>query len=218
LRRAWDPRKPTKLKVGEAVALQKELAQRVITRSELPDRLSCVAGFDAAYSAGRTIVAAALLSYPSLEPEELAVVRLKTPFPYVPGLLGFREVPGALRALGKLRGKPDVCLADGHGVAHPRKCGFASLLGLYSGIPTIGVAKSHLYGDIVGDRILDKKGEEIGRVIRPAGKKSLYVSVGHKLSLDDAIRIVQSCITEEGLKPIVIAHREVSKRKWSPSK
>lgn len=190
----------------------------MLTSSKLPKKLSRVAGFDATYVSGRTVAAAVLLDYPSLKVEDVSAVALKTPFPYVPGLLGFREAPGVLRALKKLERRPQVCIADGHGLAHPRKCGLATLLGLYSGIPTIGVAKSLLFGDVLGDRILDKAGTEIGRIVQTPRGRKLFVSVGHKVSLADSVRIVRSCLTEEGLKPVVEAHRQVSRRKWSLSR
>lgn len=215
---AWDPWKPSRITIREAVALQRQLARKVSTRSRLPKKVSRVAGLDATYVSGKTLAAAALLDYPSLEVREVAMAMTRTPFPYVPGLLAFREAPGVLKALKKLRSRPHVCLADGHGVAHPRKCGLACLLGIYSGIPTIGVAKSHLYGDIINHRILDETGAEIGRIVQTSKRKNLYVSVGHKISLDDAVSIVRGCLTKEGLKPIMAAHEEVSSRKWSLSK
>jgi deoxyribonuclease V len=142
-----------------------------------------------------------VLELPSLRVVESGSVVDRARFPYVPGLLSFRELPPLLGAFRKLRTTPDVVIVDGQGVAHPRRCGIASHLGLVLDLPTIGCAKSRLIGDHrePGRRrgsacdLLDD-GEVIGRVVRTRdGVAPLYVSVGHKIPLDDAVALVLQC-------------------------
>jgi deoxyribonuclease V len=136
-------------------------------------------------------------------------------FPYIPGLLSFREGPVVVRALRKLRHKPDVCIVDGHGLAHPRRFGLACHVGLVTDRPTIGVAKSRLFGTEAGETLADLEGDIIGSVLQ-FNKKRLYLSVGHKISLEDATKIVRRCVIGQSLEPIVLAHQEATKLRWSP--
>jgi deoxyribonuclease V len=103
---------------------------------------------------------------------------------------------------------------DGHGLAHPRRFGLACYVGLIMNIPTIGVAKSRLFGAEDGETLVNPEGNVIAKVLQ-INKKSLYVSVGHKISLEAATRIVKHCITRRGLEPIVLAHQEANKLRWS---
>jgi deoxyribonuclease V len=138
------------------------------------------------------------LSYPELEIVEVEAFETDLCFPYVPGLLSFREAPPIIELFGKLRNKPDLLVVDGQGVAHPRRLGIASHLGLWLGIPTIGCAKSRLcgthddIGGFAGSRVALKDGEEvIGEVLRSrAGSRPLYISVGHKINLEKAVEWV----------------------------
>jgi deoxyribonuclease V len=164
-----------------------------------------VAGTDVAFEKKNTITRAAVasLSYPSLELVEYKIARRPTSFPYVPGLLSFREIPAIIDALDQLEGQPDLVLCDGQGIAHPRRFGLACHLGVLTGLPTIGVAKSRLIGD--HDAVPDKKGswvplvhrdETIGAVLRTrTGVKPLYISAGHRVSLETAIEYVLGCLT-----------------------
>jgi deoxyribonuclease V len=187
---------------AQARELQLELARRI----ERQDRLGAVrhvAGIDVGFEeSGRvTRAAVALLSFPDLALVEHAVARVPTSFPYVPGLLSFREAPAALAALGLLAGAPDLILYDGQGIAHPRRCGIASHVGLLADVPSIGVAKTRLTGEygMVADcrgawSPLVDRGETIGAVLRTrAGTKPLFVSVGHRVGLDSAIAWVMAC-------------------------
>lgn len=173
-----------------------------------------VAGADGAYDDENASGAAVLIEYATLKPIETTTARARVTFPYVPGLLSFREGPMVVRALRKLKIKPDVCIVDGHGLAHPRRFGLACYVGLVTNLPTIGVAKSRLFGAEVGETLLDLEGNVIARILRSNGK-SLYVSVGHKISLEDATRIVQHCVTRRGLEPILLAHQEANRLRWS---
>lgn len=187
-----------------AIALQSRLKTKVVTRDRL-GRVRYVAGTDVGFEKGGRITraAVAVLTFPALELADWAVVRRPTGFPYVPGLLSFREIPAILEALARLTARPDLVLCDGQGLAHPRRCGLASHLGLVTGLPTIGVAKSRLIG-VYHDpprrrgawSPLRDDGEIIGAVLRSrAGVKPIYVSIGHRVSLESAVSYTMACVT-----------------------
>jgi len=206
----------------QAVALQHRLRSRVV-RLGGPRTIKLVAGTDVGFERGGGITraAVALLSFPALELVDYAIARLPTRFPYVPGLLSFREVPALLAALRLLRGEPDLILCDGHGYAHPRRFGIASHLGVYLGLPSIGVAKSRLIGEH-GQPVqrrgawvpLKDKGETIGAVLRTRPyTQPIYVSIGHRVSLPQAVRYVMACATAYRLPETTRwAHRLASGR------
>lgn len=206
--------------VAAARAIQETLRQHVITQDRLR-RPRTVAGVDVGFEeAGRlTRAAVAVLDFPGLTLYEFAVVRRRTRFPYVPGYLSFRETPPVLAALDRLRTLPDLLLCDGQGYAHPRRFGFACHLGLLTDIPSIGVAKSRLIGE--HGRLPRKKGawvplledgERIGAVLRTrTGVQPLYVSIGHRISLETAIDYVLRCTTRYRLPETTrYAHRLAS--------
>lgn len=187
----------------EAIAVQNRLRGKIMLEDDF-GTVSRVAGTDVGFEDdGRTTRAAvAILSFPELELVECALARLPTRFPYVPGLLSFREVPALLAALEKLRAPPDLVLCDGQGYAHPRRCGLATHLGLVTGLPTIGVAKSRLTGTFSDPpqrrgawRPLVDRDEIIGAVLRTrTGVKPVFVSAGHRVSLKAAIRYTMACV------------------------
>jgi len=187
---------------AEARALQLELAGQVERQDRLPT-IQRVAGVDVGFEDNGSITraAVALLSFPGLQLLEQSVVRVPTSFPYVPGLLSFREGPGVLAALARLSTPPDLLLCDGQGIAHPRRLGIASHLGVLLDMPSIGVAKSRLIGRHEEPSmekgewtpLLDKD-EVIGAVLRSRrGCRPLYVSTGHRVSLATAIALVLAC-------------------------
>jgi deoxyribonuclease V len=188
----------------QAIALQNELRDWVNKVDEVGN-VRHVAGVDVGFEANKTITraAVAVLSFPKLELVEHAIARVPTSFPYVPGLLSFRELPAVLRAFEQLNVQPDLCLVDGHGYAHPRRFGIACHLGVLTGIPTIGVAKSRLigeYGEVPEQRgawqPLVHKDETIGAVLRSKiNTNPLYISIGHRISLKSAIDWVLACTT-----------------------
>lgn len=195
----WD------LSVPEAVALQQALRSRVIRANGFrPDQLRRILGVDASYSAYQAQGRAALVlcSFPDLAVLEQAVGARRSVFPYVPGLLSFREVPLVLDAFARLREQPDLLLVDGHGYAHPRRFGIASHLGVYLDLPSIGCAKSRLVGSYdepgpePGDRApLTHRGETIGIVLRAKRRTNpLFISVGHKIDLETAVDVVLRCL------------------------
>jgi deoxyribonuclease V len=160
--------------------------------------------------------AVVILSYPALEIVEIKTVTDRIDFPYVPGLLSFREMPLLLAAFDKIELTPDLVLVDGQGIAHPRRIGIASHLGIWLGVPTIGCAKSRLCGehDIPDNEagsyteLLDN-GEVIGAVLRTKNNvKPLYISIGHMIDLAAAIRYVIACCRGYRLpEPTRLAHQ-----------
>ena len=183
-------------------------------QSKVPEQIRYVAGADGAYDEERASGAAVLIEYDTLERIETKTAKVGVTFPYIRGLLSFREGPVVVRVLRKLKRKPDVCIVDGHGLAHPRRFGLACYVGLITNLPTIGVAKSRLFGTNVEETLVNLEGNVIAKIVRSNGK-SLYVSVGHKISLEDATRIVKHCITGRGLEPIQLAHQEANRLRWS---
>ena len=184
--------------------MQRELADRVLAADDTgPVRR--VAGVDVGFpgGGGAARAAVAVLSFPQLAPVEHALAERPVEFPHVPGLLSFRELPAVLQALARLDQEPDLLLVDGQGRAHPRRFGIACHLGVLTGLPTIGVAKTRLVGEhaVVPDRRgawvpLHHRGEVIGAVLRSrVGVKPIYVSVGHRVSLAGAIDWVMACTT-----------------------
>jgi len=167
-----------------------------------PPRL--IAGADVGFEQGGDVTRAAivLLKFPSLELVEYQVARVATTMPYIPGFLSFREYPALLAAWGMLSQKPDLLFVDGHGISHPRRLGVASHFGLLVDVPTIGVAKKRLCGKFEplseepGSRqLLTDKGEALAWVLRSKKRcNPLFVSTGHRVSLDSALVWVQRCM------------------------
>ncbi len=166
-------------------------------------RLTRVAGVDVGFDKHGKITraAVALLSFPDLELLESSIARKPTTFPYVPGLLSFREIPAVLEALAGLSAPPQLILCDGHGYAHPRRFGLACHLGLLTGIPSIGVGKTRLvgkYGNVPEQRgawtPLVHGNEIIGAVLRSRkAVKPIFVSCGHLVSLETSVQKVMEC-------------------------
>lgn len=207
---------------AEAVALQETLRGEVVTVDTF-SRVTSVAGVDVGFEGqGRiTRAAVAVLSFPELILQEYAVARRPTVFPYIPGLLSFREVPAVLDAMQQLRRLPDLLLCDGQGLAHPRRFGIACHLGVLLDLPAIGVAKSRLLGthaplaDGKGSRqALYDKGEVIGMVLRTRrGVRPLYISIGHRIALETAVDYVLRCTTRYRLPETTrAAHKLASGR------
>lgn len=187
--------------IDEARAVQ-EQQRSLIEIAPLEREPEVVAGVDAAYSEDRVFAAACLYRYPDRVLIERASAVRKSTLPYVPGYLFFSEGPAIVSALDKLSVKPDIILIDGQGIAHPRGIGSASHLGLLLDIPTIGCAKTRLVGDYrepgigKGSRTLLKfDGRVVGAVLRTQeGIRPLFLSAGHKIGLNDAIRITMGCV------------------------
>lgn len=205
----------------EAVQVQQKLREKVKTQTLPPEQLKTVGGVDVGFRGDMARAAAVLLDYPALEILEQEVVEEPLTYPYIPGLLSFREIPAVLAALKSLSRLPDVILCDGHGLAHPRRLGIACHLGVLLDHPTIGCAKSILVGhgeqpDIERGSVtsLVEGDEVIGKLVRTRNNvKPIIVSVGHLVDLDSAVEIVLACGSGYRLpKPTRQADRLASRR------
>jgi deoxyribonuclease V len=205
---------PWAVSTEQARGLQLELRERISRQDGVDfEQIRNVAGADVAYerSGAASVAHAAVMrfSFPALELLETRTARREVSFPYVPGLLSFREAPTLLEAFRQLEGRPDVVLFDAQGYAHPRRMGAASHLGLFLDTSSIGCAKSKLVGRSVepgaafgeSSPLLDGD-EQIGSVLRTRpGGKPLFVSVGHRISLELAVRVVLACCRGRSIMP-----------------
>lgn len=200
----------------EAVAIQNELRSYVI-RTGAPRPLRTIAGADVSYAkrAETMYAAVVVMKWPSGEVVEEVTAQRPAKFPYIPGLLSFREMPALLAAFAELRTQPDVIIYDGHGIAHPRGFGIASHLGVLLDVPTIGCAKKRLVGEYAqpgrqkGSRApLRLDGKTIGTVLRTrANVKPVFVSVGHRIGLRPAVKLVLDTAVRYRLpEPTRLAH------------
>ncbi len=201
---------------SEAVRLQQELASEIITTGAV-ENPRFIAGADMSVAPDRIHARAVIvvLNWPELEVVELVEEEGQMEFPYIPGLLSFREAPLVIKAWEKLATAPDLLFVDGQGYAHPRRMGIASHLGLLLDVPTIGCAKSRLCGEYAepgqypgNSSALYDRGELIGQVLRTKeGSKPLFISVGHKISLENAVYWVMKCLRGRRLpEPARLAH------------
>ena len=207
----------------EAVAIQEELrAKLILDDRDVPEEIRTIAGSDISYSKHNSLFFAAvvLLDYRSMNVIEETSVIENVPFPYIPGLLSFREGPAILKSFERLCNVPDAVILDGQGISHPRGIGLASHLWLLIDVPTIGCAKKRLvgiHGDVgheVGDftdLILDNR--IVGAAMRTKKKvKPVFISPGHKISTTKAVRVVLSCCRGYRLpEPVRLAHLTVNR-------
>lgn len=207
---------PWNVSPREAVAIQKQLQPQLTLKNRLKF-IRYVAGADVSFSLidDRLWAGVVVLDYPGLEPVENRWARGKSSFPYISGLLSFRELPILISALKKLKTVPDVILCDGQGIAHPRGMGLAAHLGLLTNCPTIGCAKSLLLGTYSGlgddkgmTADLVHAGRVVGTVARTRrGVKPIFVSAGNNISLKQSVKIVfRCCPTYRVPEPIRMAH------------
>ena len=200
----------------EAARVQIDLRQRLILAWDNRP-VSTIGGVDVSIKPETARAAIVVISYPELKPVEAAIADAPLIFPYIPGLLSFREGPAVLLAWSKLQNKPDLLMFDGQGIAHPRGIGIASQMGLWLERPSIGVAKSRLYGrhaEVGLQRgaqtdLLDKSGTIIGTVLRTREKTNpLYISPGHLIDVKHATQFVLDCCTGYRLpEPTRWAHK-----------
>lgn len=207
----------------EAVQIQKDLRERLILKWDKRP-LTTIGGVDISLQPETARAAIVVIQYPELTPLEAVLADAPLLFPYIPGLLSFREGPAVLAAWAKLQNKPDLLMFDGQGIAHPRGIGIASQMGLWLDRPTIGVAKSKLYGrhadvgPLRGDKaeLMDRKGNLIGHVLRTKERtKPLYVSPGHLIDVEHATSFVLACGAGYRLpEPTRWAHKVAAGDNW----
>ncbi|MDY7076631.1 MAG: deoxyribonuclease V [Chloroflexota bacterium] len=206
---------PWDISPAEAREIQSQLRRRVLVES--PERQpEIIAGVDVSVKGEQARAAVVLHSYPALEPLQTVAAEMPVSFPYVPGLLAFREGPVVLAALERLEHRPDVLMFDAQGFAHPRRMGLATHLGILLDISSVGCAKSRLWGAYVepGERkgswtpLVDGD-EVIGAVVRTRDSvRPVFVSIGHRVDLETAISLVLGCATRYRLpEPTRWAHR-----------
>jgi deoxyribonuclease V len=190
--------------VERAKKLQEELSIKVLSEfyNTPPldtSRLIYIAAFDSAYANSKQYATVVLYNYAKRAVIEKNYVIVDVKVPYIPGLLAFREIPGYMRAYMKIPIKPQLILVDGHGLSHPRSFGIATHLGLVLGLPSIGVAKKHLYGEVFetsnGRRQIRAHGLIVGEILEHEGRK-LYVSIGYRIRLEDAVNIVKNLLVK----------------------
>jgi len=209
---------PWDVSVEEARAIQRRLAAQVSSLNGVPQYPQYVVGTDISHPDARGVArgAAVVMRLPDLQVVEVKYAEGRPGFPYVPGLLSFREVPLVLGALERLTTTPDLLLADGQGLAHPRRFGLACHLGLLLDLPAIGCAKSILvgrHGPLERQRdswaSLEDKGEVVGAALRTRGGVSpIYVSIGHRVDLPSALRWVLACCARYRMpEPTRLAHQ-----------
>jgi deoxyribonuclease V len=218
--------------VPRALDIQRELAARVSRTSEIGEsRLIAGADISAGRAQGMATGAMVVMEYPDLNPVEIKTVNEKLTFPYIPGLLSFRESPLVLAACEGLTVTPDLILVDGQGLAHPRRLGLASHLGLLLDTPAIGCAKSRLCGhhrelgnEAGSTAELVDNGEVIGAVLRTKENTSpLYISIGHRVDLEAAVHWTLACCRGYRIpEPLRLAHLaaggNLAEKEYSPSR
>ncbi len=210
----WD------ISAKEAICIQKHIRDKIIIKKFSLKNIRLIAGVDISVRGDSSKAAIVVMKYPSLEEQITVTFTTKTTFPYIPGLLSFREAPVILGCVKRLKIEPDLFIFDGQGLAHPRKTGLASHMGIILQKPSIGSAKSHLYGSYAmpgknkGDFSLinDKEGQPIGAVVRTRTNTSpIFVSPGHLMDIVSAVKIILSVSPKYKIpEPIRAAHTAAS--------
>ena len=190
---------------------QLNLAKKIIIKDEL-NKIERVAGCDRAYFDNKIISAIVVCDYKSLMPIERKAAIKKAEMNYMPGYLAYREMPAIMRAFEKLTNKVDLLMVEAHGITHPRRIGMASHLGLVLDMPTIGVAKKLLCGEIKEDKVVIDK-EIRGELLKTREhSKPLIISPGHRISLKTAVEVVKKCIKvpHKLPEPLYFAHKHAN--------
>ena len=205
--------------------LQVRLSSKAVLEDRFEEPVELVAGIDVAFRGDRAFGACVLLSYPSLEVLEVSTSEVEVRFPYIPGFLAFREVPAMLKALRGLSQKPDVVLVDAQGIAHPRRCGEATHLGVVARLPTVGVAKKKLCGHYWPEprrpdtwSLLVEGEELLGFIyLSKKGCRPIVISPGNMVGFWSALNLVRSCLRGHKLpEPTRLAHIWAGRAASSP--
>jgi deoxyribonuclease V len=191
---------------------QLKLAKKVVVKDEF-DEIKLVGGVDQAFKDNEVISAVVVCDYKTMKVIERQYSVVKTNVPYIPSYLSYREAPAIIEAVNKLENKPDILLIDGHGIAHPRKIGLASHVGLSLDIPTIGIAKALLVGEVKEGRIIIEESTRGYTLTTKEHANPLFVSPGNKVSLKSSLEIVKNCIRlpHKLPEPLHLAHRYTNK-------
>ena len=208
------------ISIAEATAVQNELRQTLVLQT-YDKNITTIAGGDISHNKDSDTVYAGIviLSYPQMVLQSYSLIETKTKFPYVPQYLGFREVPALMEAWEQIPVKPDMLVLDGQGITHPRRMGIASHFGVLKNIPTIGCAKSMLYGGY--GQLADEKfstspiyngSELLGYALRTkTNVKPVYIAPGHKVSVEDSLKIMKQCTIKHRIpEPTRLAHEKVN--------
>jgi len=204
----------------EAASLQNEMRHSLSLQTQI-NGITTIAGGDISHNKDTDIIYAGIviLSYPQMIVQSYSLVKSKTTFPYIPGFLGFREVPALLQAWNQIPAKPDVMILDGQGITHPRRMGIASHFGLLADCPSIGCAKNMLFGkfpDLSTEKFsispITKNDELLGYALRTKNNvEQVYISPGHKVSVKDSLTIMKQCVQKHRIpEPTRQAHNYVN--------
>lgn len=196
------------------IELQKEFAKKVETYDYL-NNVDTVCGIDVSYKKLNAFCSAVIFNKNTLELIEIANEKSIVTYPYIPGLFILKEAKPLLKNLRLLKNSFDVLLIDGHGILHPRKCGLACYIGIIIDKPTIGVAKNLLCGSILENNYIEYNKEILGYRIRKNNKKDIYISVGHKISLETAVSIVKDLTKKNEFIPEPLRIADINSKKYS---
>jgi deoxyribonuclease V len=202
---------------SDAIELQREIAKKVIAEDTLHKEIEYICGIDVSYKKNIAYCSAAIIKKNTLELIESVDSKSVVRHPYISGLFILRESIPILTTLKSLKNHFDLLLIDGHGLLHPRKCGLATYIGVLIDKPTIGVAKSLLCGSIMEDQSVEYDGTVLGFTIKKEGKKQIYVSVGHKISLTTAIQIIKKITKKEEWVPEPLRIADLNSKQFSKS-
>jgi len=206
----------SKITKTQTILLQKKLALKVITKNILPKKIKRVCGVDVSYRNDFAYCSAVILDKNNMSIIETKNSKLKSTAKYIPGLFMLKESKPILETLKKLKKSFDILVVDGNGQLHPRQCGLACYIGLMLDKPVIGVAKSLLCGKVRSDSKVEYKGKVLGYEIKQ-NKKKLYVSVGHKISLNTAVKIIKELIVNDNWYPEPLRIADINSKQISKS-
>ncbi|WP_458747335.1 endonuclease V [Candidatus Nitrosocosmicus sp. T] len=203
--------KSNKTSYAEVIKLQKTFAKKVITSNDFDSKVKSICGVDVSYRKKTACCSAVIISKETFEIIETVSSKSEIKNPYIPGLFILRESAPILKTLRLITRPFQLLLVDGHGVFHPRRCGLACHIGISTNLPTIGVAKSLLCGNVRADNFVSHKGEILGYALKSneISKKVAYISVGHRISLSTSIEVVKSITkTNQYLpEPLIVADK-----------
>ncbi|MFB5601010.1 MAG: endonuclease V [Nitrososphaeraceae archaeon] len=197
------------------IELQRKLSNKIITHDCLnKNNIHRICGIDVSYDDLKAFSAAVIIDKKTLEIIEIVNEKTKVKDPYIPSIFMLREGKPILKILKLLKSPFDIVLVDGHGILHPRKCGLASFIGIMIDKPTIGVAKNLLCGTVLEDNYIEYNKTILGYRIKKNNYKDIYVSVGHRISLETAIDIIKNLIKKSEFVPEPLRIADINSKKY----